>query len=144
MLIKKSFPIKVFFSVYHIPIRFSIEKDEELPFPVLCLRRFIWIGFLLNLTIHHNLRDNIQHLLMATATARGAIGDSLYVTESRQNAFKILVSIQCVCDIRIAYLFAITYHIIFYHNITSDYFYHYHLRVIATIPSTAPQISFRL
>ena len=127
----------MFFSVYHIPIRFSIEKDEELPFPVPCLRRFIWIGFLTNLTIHHDLRDNIQHLLMATAAAGGAMGDSLYVTESRQYAFKIFVCIQCVCDIRIAYLFAITYHIIFYHNITPDYFYHYHFRTVATILSTA-------
>ena len=53
---------------------------------------------------------------MAATASGGAIGDSLYVTESLQNAFEILMCVERVRNIRVAYLLTITYHIIFYHN----------------------------
>ena len=66
-----------------------------------------------DLLTHHDLRDNIEHLLMATG---GTMRDSLYVSESGKNAVEILMKIERVCDIRVAYLLTIADHIIFYHN----------------------------
>jgi hypothetical protein len=72
-----------------------------------------------DLFTHHNFRDNIEHLLVAAAAACGAMCYLLYALEGFQHACKILMCIERICDVCITYLFAITNHIIFYHNITS-------------------------
>jgi hypothetical protein len=75
------------------------------------------------LLTHHDLGDNVENLLVAAAATGGALRDSLYVAESRENAVKILVHIKRVRDVRVGYLLTIAYHIILYHNITSDYIF---------------------
>ena len=69
-----------------------------------------------DLLTHHDLGDNIENLLVTAATTSGAMRDSLYVSESGKNAVEILMQIERVCDIRVAYLLTIADHIIFYHN----------------------------
>ena len=68
---------------------------------------------------HHDLRDNIEYLLMATSAPRGAMRYLLHVLESFEYAFEILMFFKRVSYVSIAYLLAIANHIILYHNITS-------------------------
>ena len=65
---------------------------------------------------HHDLGDDVKHLLMTAAAAGGAMCHLLYVLECFQNVVEILVLIERVSDISVAYLLTIAHHIIFYHN----------------------------
>lgn len=67
---------------------------------------------------HHDFRDNIKYLLMATSATCGAMRYLLHVLESFEYAFEIFMFFKRVSYVSIAYLLAIANHVILYHNIT--------------------------
>ena len=69
-----------------------------------------------DLLSHHDLGDQIQNLLVASAAPGGAVCHLLNILESLQNRIKILVSIQGIGNIRKAYLLAVAHHIILLHD----------------------------
>ena len=75
---------------------------------------------------------------MTAAATGGAVSDVLNVLEGFQNVAEILVLIERVRDVSVAYLLAIAYHIIFYHNDNQTFLkIFYHPRTVETIFSTA-------
>ena len=71
--------------------------------------------FLSNVVSHQDIGNDIQNLVMATAAAGGAMGHGLYVLEGLQYVLKAVVLVECIGNIRIADLLAITDHIVFCH-----------------------------
>ena len=112
----------MFFSVYHIPFRFSIQKARNFRSPPFAFKEiYSHVRFLVKLTSHHDFRDNLKNLLMATAATGRTVRDSLNVSESRKYTTEILMRIERIRDICVSDLFAMTNHIILYHKITSDH-----------------------
>ena len=68
---------------------------------------------------HHNLGDNIQNLLVASAATGGAMGYLLYVFESSEDTIEGFMSIQSIGNVGVGYLFTVANHIIFLHNDSS-------------------------
>ena len=66
----------------------------------------------------HNLRNGIQNLIVAAATAGGTMGDLLDFPEGLLHILKFMALLQSLLHIKAADLLAIADHII-YHNVTS-------------------------
>lgn len=62
---------------------------------------------------HHILGNDIQHLVMASAAAGGAVGDLLDIFKGSQHIAEIFTAVQFINNIEIADLLAVAYHIIF-------------------------------
>ena len=95
----------------------------------------------IKLLIHHYLGDNIQDLLVASAAARGAVGNLLHVLKGGQYAVEALMRIKCVCYVVVAYLHTMAYRIIFLHliylrNLELSAIIYY-LKYLARSPSNA-------
>ena len=66
---------------------------------------------------HHYLGDDVQDLLVATATACGAVGHFLHVLECGEDIFKFAMCMKRVGYVVVAYLLTVAYHINFLHFI---------------------------
>ena len=56
---------------------------------------------------HQNLGDHVKHLVVTSATARGAVSNLLYALKSRQNVIKSDVVVKLILNIKVAELFAV-------------------------------------
>ena len=68
---------------------------------------------------HHDVRDHLQHLIVATAAAGGTVGDRFDTFKGSQDILKIRKVMEGIYNLAIANLLAITDHIIFNHSNTS-------------------------
>ena len=76
--------------------------------------------YMRKLMTHHNLGDNIQHFLVASAATGGAVGYLLYVFESSEDTIEGFMGIQSVGKVGVGYLFTVANHIVFLHDNSSQ------------------------
>jgi hypothetical protein len=67
-----------------------------------------------------NTGNDIQNLIVASATARRAVGYVLYVLECVKQVVKMLVRVKRIGNICVADLLAVTYRIVLFHIISSS------------------------
>ena len=71
---------------------------------------------LYGLFTHHDLGNDVEHLLVAAATARGAVGLLLDLLKGGDHVIKPLVCIKRIGDLSVADLHTVTDHVIFLHS----------------------------